>query len=1845
MANQNVQDILNYLNQNAVAAQEINFDFAEWENNLQQQFNKNNSNGIVSSIKRYIEMVMTCTANKPCKEQILSSRVYFNRLLPILQRLLETTVLIKVTQMILDIIIVENRCIWCIKKELLKIYNNWFLEKEIDVRNDVIKQLPPIYLFKLMDSICTNGDYDLQKTIIETIHGLYPMDILLSNRELLIPESEELCQTFLNVHSETFNRDCRLFLNAMNKKKEKIYSMFCCKYIQIGDTCCKPPEINEGGLWVDFNLEDKAISWYYNKAQNLDETSWELVTLFASDVDNYSWEIDESQINEVKVHLKLKGDLVLSSPNHDLFVRQAKSVTIIAENNQFIVQNFVANVLAKIFENFCTFENKTSEALNYDVRSTKSASKSCTTASKSEISTAYKLLKSKLSITKNQDEIITILSSENSCEITSPKKIDQPFLANLTSQGLTLTNELKEKSQEPIKLRNTKISQNCHSNSPHRINIDLNSNLIVNNANITSTKFHEDSQGSTIIPEEPPNQAHSLPEEPFDPVRASETLNMGYENFGKVLTESINSIISKEKSLIYVPNVSSDMGNKNNGSDLAERYESAIEYIQTEFLHESISREFHQKTSTPKKSPFFTEMYRKNESQLTGNFLSARGSNSLTRTEDLLEDDATNEEILNIWGKPKSKVSENFESARDSFYRSESDQTCVQDDVAAEAIIKHQEKISTIREDDATITEIVNVLENLQSKISVNKQYTRKSPFLPGSQNELLDVTSTPQEKVSTVNVPNETFQDNLTSDLQSARTSINLTGTEDKLQGDAINEEIANIWENPKSKISENFESARESLHWSVSERISQEVTATDASREPQEKISSVDLINEMFQDNLTSHLTRTEVDATNEEIANVWEDPKSKISENFESARESLHWSVSERISQEVTATDASRESQKNSSVDLINEVFRDSLTSHLTRTEVDATNEEIAKIRESPNPKVSENIQCVRNFQFTKALQDGAGIGTLSQPQEKISTAITPNETIQDYLTSDSQFARASTCLIRTDEMLQDGAPNEEIVNKRKKPTSETSEIIQQCVDDSLYWTDSQKTLKYDTPSEASSEPLEKISSVLPNENFQVGKTSSNSNEFPKIQSQVEDITSKKIITKNTNQNSSHHEEIVETTRYQRIQNRNEKGKKIKRPFVDITSKYNIDTIKTLEEHEKRIMIEKTKHQINPIKNEVNSTEITKKRLPKGKQRTTSKSSTKNNLDLIETVDEYDERIRTEKRTRVDKSASITTNNEEGIKAVETSKYLVENPVTNERNLQANVITVIADVHIPAAVNEQEMEETIQNATEKPNEEVTQTSINIISDQRVDLDEIEHEKRQTKVQLNPNENEINSTKIKKKRKITSKLSTKNNYDLIETVSDVHIPSAVNEQKIEETIQKTTENPNEVVTQTSINIISDQRVDLDEIEHEKRQTKVQINPNENEINSTVIEKKRKITSKPSTEHNYDLIEIVSDVPIPAAFNEQEIEETIQNATEKPNEVVPQTSINIISDQRVDLDEIEHEKRLQPVKRGQIDDEVSTVSTVFPKKRKRRKLYDPSNSYDDIINFEETTEETMEANQFTSAKSQSNSKTDIAKKDTTKKKTTKKSPTKKTTARKTTGKRAARLAYFAREDSYNFKRKYLFKIKSTTKDQRKEKRSLSNRKFYDICPDTSNFKSPTKLRGIRFEKVISPLHGTPKKPFGFDLHHRYSKKLENGDNLFILDEKYFEDKSLLYKEIWNWSAESYYKGKFVKIYPNDYFGKYLLILFYPLDFGQLPHCEAPKEVIEINENYEQFTRLNTELLCCSVDSVSTHKRWIEGLKIKDLKFPLLEDTTHAISNEFKVYCSPFEHSYRLLFI
>lgn len=100
------------------------------------------------------------------------------------------------------------------------------------------------------------------------------------------------------------------------------------------------------------------------------------------------------------------------------------------------------------------------------------------------------------------------------------------------------------------------------------------------------------------------------------------------------------------------------------------------------------------------------------------------------------------------------------------------------------------------------------------------------------------------------------------------------------------------------------------------------------------------------------------------------------------------------------------------------------------------------------------------------------------------------------------------------------------------------------------------------------------------------------------------------------------------------------------------------------------------------------------------------------------------------------------------------------------------------------------------------------------------------------------------------------------------------------------------------------------------------------------------------------------------------------------------------------------------------------------------------------------------------------------------------------------------------------------------------------------------------------------------------------------------------------------------WSGMALIDREFSPISLADYKGKWVLLVFYPLDFTFV----CPTELVGLNDRYEEFSRRGCEVIAASTDSVYSHLGWVKAdERLGALKYPLLSDYTKQIARDYGV--------------
>jgi peroxiredoxin (alkyl hydroperoxide reductase subunit C) len=101
----------------------------------------------------------------------------------------------------------------------------------------------------------------------------------------------------------------------------------------------------------------------------------------------------------------------------------------------------------------------------------------------------------------------------------------------------------------------------------------------------------------------------------------------------------------------------------------------------------------------------------------------------------------------------------------------------------------------------------------------------------------------------------------------------------------------------------------------------------------------------------------------------------------------------------------------------------------------------------------------------------------------------------------------------------------------------------------------------------------------------------------------------------------------------------------------------------------------------------------------------------------------------------------------------------------------------------------------------------------------------------------------------------------------------------------------------------------------------------------------------------------------------------------------------------------------------------------------------------------------------------------------------------------------------------------------------------------------------------------------------------------------------------------------------------------SDYKGKWVVLLFYPLDFTFV----CPTELTTFSDRYEDFQGIGAEVIGVSTDSVHSHRAWLKTPRdrggVEGLKYPLASDITKRVASDYGVLIDDKGIALRGLFV
>lgn len=119
-------------------------------------------------------------------------------------------------------------------------------------------------------------------------------------------------------------------------------------------------------------------------------------------------------------------------------------------------------------------------------------------------------------------------------------------------------------------------------------------------------------------------------------------------------------------------------------------------------------------------------------------------------------------------------------------------------------------------------------------------------------------------------------------------------------------------------------------------------------------------------------------------------------------------------------------------------------------------------------------------------------------------------------------------------------------------------------------------------------------------------------------------------------------------------------------------------------------------------------------------------------------------------------------------------------------------------------------------------------------------------------------------------------------------------------------------------------------------------------------------------------------------------------------------------------------------------------------------------------------------------------------------------------------------------------------------------------------------------------------------------------------------------------------EKIPDFEADALVNEEIKKIRFSDYKGKWLVLIFYPADFSFV----CPTELEEAAKYYDEFKKLNAELMSISTDTKYSHKAWHDtSPSIKKITYPMIADPSGKLCREFGTYLEDEGISLRGTFI
>ncbi len=123
---------------------------------------------------------------------------------------------------------------------------------------------------------------------------------------------------------------------------------------------------------------------------------------------------------------------------------------------------------------------------------------------------------------------------------------------------------------------------------------------------------------------------------------------------------------------------------------------------------------------------------------------------------------------------------------------------------------------------------------------------------------------------------------------------------------------------------------------------------------------------------------------------------------------------------------------------------------------------------------------------------------------------------------------------------------------------------------------------------------------------------------------------------------------------------------------------------------------------------------------------------------------------------------------------------------------------------------------------------------------------------------------------------------------------------------------------------------------------------------------------------------------------------------------------------------------------------------------------------------------------------------------------------------------------------------------------------------------------------------------------------------------------------------NLINQQLFDFEADAYRQGEFIKVKTADVLGKWSIFFFYPADFSFV----CPTELGDLQDHYKELQELGCEVFSVSEDSQFVHKAWADATDtIAKIQYTMLADPNGKIARFFGVLDEEAGQAFRGSFV